>query len=151
MSGDRQSKVFAGEKKMPDRKTLVRDVIVLQFKLVVDGLRDFVLVPVSLVAGLLSLFRRGSPSDTAFYDLLRYGRQTDRAINLFGAADRLHDPEDDGEALPDLDQLVGRMETFVADEYQRGGVTALAKERLDEVLETFRKRAARRAGRGREG
>ena len=40
----------------PDRRTLIRDVIVFQFKLIVDGLRDFFLVPVAFIAGLLSFF-----------------------------------------------------------------------------------------------
>ena len=39
----------------PDRWTLLRDLFVLQFKLVVDGMRDFLLVPASLIAGIISL------------------------------------------------------------------------------------------------
>lgn len=126
----------------PDRWTLIRDLLVLQFKLVVDGLRDFVLVPVSLATGAYSLLKGGKRPGTEFYDLLRYGRQSDRVINLFGAADRIHDPGNDDEALPDIDEFVSRMETFVVDEYRRGGITAQAKERIDRALDAVNRRAA---------
>ena len=39
----------------PDRWTLIRDVVVLQAKLVVDGFRDLLLVPASIIAALVSL------------------------------------------------------------------------------------------------
>ena len=41
----------------PDRWTLIRDVAVFQVKLLFDGFRDLLLLPVSLVAGILSLIR----------------------------------------------------------------------------------------------
>ena len=50
MSGDTQP--HDGDTEL-DRWTLIRDVAVLQVKLIVDGLRDFILVPISLVAGLI--------------------------------------------------------------------------------------------------
>ena len=43
------------EQNTADRWSLIRDVAVLQLKLIVDGLRDLVLVPASLVAGIISL------------------------------------------------------------------------------------------------
>ena len=39
-----------------ERWTLARDIAVLQAKLVIDGLRDLLLVPASLTVGLVSLF-----------------------------------------------------------------------------------------------
>ena len=46
-----------------DRWALLRDIAVLQVKLVVDGARDLVLVPISLVAGLISLAKANFGSD----------------------------------------------------------------------------------------
>ncbi len=123
----------------PDRWTLIRDIIVFQFKLFVDGIRDLILVPISLVLGMVSLLKGGERVGSEFYDLLRYGRHTDRAINLFGAAERVHDPEGDSE-IPDLDGLVARVEGFVVDEYRRGGITAQAKDRLDQALDALNRR-----------
>ena len=125
----------------PDRATLLRDIVVLQFKLIVDGLRDFILVPISLATGLVSLLRTGDRPGTEFYDLLRYGRHTDRAINLFGAADRVHERSDEEAPMPDIDDLVSRVENFVIEEYRRGEVTAQARQRFDALRDALRRRA----------
>jgi hypothetical protein len=142
---DAEFKTKPAAMEIPDRWTLIRDIVVLQFKLVLDGIRDFVLVPVSLVTGAYSLLKGGRRPGSEFYDLLRYGRQSDRVINLFGAADRVHDPLDDGQPLPDIDELVARMESFVVDEYKRGGMTAQAKQRVDQLLDAVNRHAAARA------
>ena len=122
--------------RVPDRWTLVRDVTVLQGKLIVDGFRDLVLVPVSILAGLASLMKAGGHIGTEFYDLLRFGRRTDHWINLFGAADRIYGPrsEDDRFPVSDIDGLVSRVESFIVAEYQNGGVTKQARDRLGQAL-----------------
>jgi hypothetical protein len=129
-----------------DRWTLLRDIAVLQVKLVVDGLRDLVLVPVSLIAGIISLVKGGDEPATEFYDLLKMGRRSERWINLFGAAERVHGPaSEDDQLLPeDIDALARRVESFVVDEYQKGGVTKQAKEQVDKALNTLHKRAKRK-------
>ena len=131
---------------MPSRWELVRDVGVLQVKLVVDGLRDFLLVPVSLAAGILSFLKTGDRPGTEFYDLLRYARRSERAINLFGAAARVHGPAENDAPVTDIDDVVAQMESFVVDEYKNGGITAQAKQRLDGVLRAVDEARRRRAG-----
>lgn len=123
-----------------DRWTLIRDIAVFQVKLLVDGLRDLILLPVSLITGLVSLLTGGSTPGPEFYELLRVGRRSERWINLFGAAERIYGiEEDDGYfAAEDIDKLVARVETFVVDEYQKGGVTTQAKERVDQALNRLR-------------
>lgn len=120
-----------------DRWTLIRDVAVFQAKLIIDGLRDLVLVPVSLGAGVVSLLRGGAEPGPEFYDLLRVGRRSEHWINLFGAAERLHGPAalDDHFPADDIDEIMSRVESFVIDEYNKGGVTAQAKKRFDQVLD----------------
>ena len=120
-----------------NRWTLIRDIAVFQVKLIVDGLRDLVLVPVSLVAGLISLFKGGAEHGSKFYDLLRVGRRSEHWINLFGAAERLHGSAADDAHFPaeDIDAMVSRVESFIVDEYRKGGVTAQAKDRLDSALD----------------
>ncbi len=132
----------------PDRWTLIRDVAVFQIKLLVDGFRDVLLVPVSLIAGVVSLVRGGARPGPEFYDLLRIGRRTEYWINLFGAAAHLHGQPTDEEkfAVEDIDEMVSRVETFVVEEYRRGGVTAQAKDRLDSALDLLHRKARRRHG-----
>ena len=125
----------------PNRWILIRDVSVLQVKLIVDGLRDLLLVPVSIAAGVLSLIRRGDRPGTEFYDLLRAGRRSERWINLFGAAERVHGPASGDETSPieDIDEIVARVESFIVEEYKDGGVTRQAKDRLDKALDILQK------------
>ena len=129
------------------RRTLLRDIGVIQVKLIVDGLRDLILVPASLIAGIMSLAssKDGRPG-MQFYHLLGFGRQTERWINLFGAL--ANSPEKMDPSPPfaegDIDALVVRFESFVVDEFNRGGVTAQAKERLQKALYAIRRRANRK-------
>ena len=115
----------------------MRDIAVLQAKLIVDGLRDLVLVPASIVAGIISLTSGtdGRPG-SQFYQLLGLGKQSERWINLFGALENAPPDLEQMEPFPDadMDELVGKLETFVRDEDSRGAVTNQARERLEKVL-----------------
>ena len=126
-----------------ERWTMLRDLGVLQVKLVVDGLRDIVLVPLSLVAGVISIAssKEGRPG-SQFYHLLAWGKQSEGWINLFGAVK--NSPEKIEQAQPfgdqDIDDIVGRLESFVVDEVNRGGVTTQAKDRLDKILDAVQRK-----------
>lgn len=127
---------------------LAHDIVVLQAKLLVDGLRDLILVPASLIVGIISLLSFGDGSRGAgFYRLLQAGKQSEHWINLFGA---LKNAPPDLQHIPgfpdaDMDEIVGRLETYMVEEHKRGGMTAQAKDRLDKALEVV-KRRGRRAG-----
>jgi hypothetical protein len=118
-------------------RVLLRDVAVFQFKLIVDGLRDLVMVPVSLFAGLLSLVTGadGKPN-SQFYDLLEMGKQSEQWIDLFGAM--RHAPADRKQRVrfPDarMDDILDNIEAFVISEEKRGGMTAQARERFEKAL-----------------
>ena len=128
-----------------DRWVVIRDIGVLQVKLIVDGLRDLVLVPVSLVLGVVSLTRSGKDTGSEFYELLRLGKRSERWINLFGAAEKARRADEEAELFPgdDIDAMVSRVESFVVDEYHKGGVTRQAKERLDKAIDALHKLASR--------
>jgi len=125
------------------RWSLLRDLGVLQVKLLVDGIRDIILVPASLVAGIVSIVSSndGKPGPQ-FYQLLAWGRQSEIWINLFGAVK--NSPEELGQQQPfgnkDIDDIVGRLETFVVDEVKRGGVTTQARDRLDKILDAVQRK-----------
>lgn len=129
---------YAPTESGPDRWTLIRDIGVLQVKLIADGLRDFILVPVSLVAGIISLIKDRDSADNEFYRLLRIGRKSERWINLFEAADRVPESSDERVRFPDddIDALVKKVESYVVDEYQKGGVTRQARDQLDQLLKS---------------
>ena len=122
---------------------MIRDIAVLQFKLVVDGLRDLILVPASLIAGIISLAKSsdGRPG-SEFYRLVSIGRQSERWINLFGAL-RNAPPdviEREHFGTADIDEIVEKVEAFVIDEYQRGGVTAQARDSIRQAMDRMRRK-----------
>lgn len=119
----------------PTKPELIRDAVVFQFKLLVDGIRDFVLIPVSFGAAIISLLRPGARAGTEFYDVVAFGRTTEKKINLFSVADKIGaDPV--AEEIPDLDTLVGEFEAFVKKEYA-GDRFAAARERLNKLRESI--------------
>lgn len=124
--------------RVPSRWELIRDAAVFQGKLFVDGLRDMVMVPVSLTAALLDLLGIGRNAGLHFYEAVRAGRRTEEWIDLFGAADRtLLSPPPSGRG--GLDRVVGRVEEMVVEEYERGGMTRTAKESVDRALDRLRR------------
>jgi len=128
------------------RWRLVRDLAVFQAKLFVDGIKDLVLSPISLVAAILGLvFDRRDPG-RSFYAVLSWGHGFDRWVNLFGAKQHALPPS--SAAHPDgpvasppvaqgegLDAYVTRLERVLVDQYRRGGLTAKAKDAIDQALD----------------
>jgi len=80
------------------RLQMLTDVLLFQFKLVIDGLRDLLLSPLSIVAAVAGLIAGGEHPDRYFRKVIRFGRRTEVWINLFGehggpgTADHLVDP-----------------------------------------------------------
>jgi len=125
----------------PDRWALIRDALVFQLKLAVDGLRDLIMMPVSIGVAVLDLLGAGPRAGRQFYDLLRFGRKTDEWIDLLGAAERVElVPARRG---PGIDSLVERMERLVVQEYERGGITASAKDAVDRALDAIQEKRPR--------
>jgi len=99
-------------------------------------------VPASLIVGLVSLFSgQGDRPGSQFYQLLGVGKQSERWINLFGALKNAPHDTRHVEPFPDagMDDLVGRFETFVVEEHKRGGITAQAKQRMDQAIDKIKR------------
>ena len=126
----------------PTRWELIRDLAVFELKLVIDALRDLVLSPISLVAGVFDLLRGGERPGRYFYDVLVAGRRSEAWINLFGEADRVAPRPADAESAS-LDALVERMEQLLVEQVERGGVTASAKTAIDRSLDAISRRKNR--------
>ncbi len=70
------------------RAEVVRDTLVLQLKLIVDGLRDLALMPVCLGASLWGLVRHQRNPGRYLYRVLSYGKMSERWIGLFDEANK---------------------------------------------------------------
>jgi hypothetical protein len=130
----------------PDvRREFLRDAAVFQGKLLVDGLRDLILFPATLVAAGIDFFTRSEPVGRYFYEVLHFGKETERWIDLFEAADRAPETERPGFNAPSLDELVDQLEKKLKAERETGEMSAAAKRAIERVRD-----AAKRAMNGGE-
>jgi len=103
---------------MATRSVTIRDFLIFQLKVVLDGLKDVVVFHVSIGAVLLDLLSGGGKRPRLFYSVLRLSERVDLWLNVHGAAERLDKTDDGlfGASDAGSDTLVGKLEQMV-----RGG------------------------------
>jgi hypothetical protein len=113
-----------------ERWRFLRDVIVFQLKLLLDNLRDFALVPISLVAALIDLVYKGEREGALFYKVLRWGAHSEEVIDVYSAIE--HQPPGSFKVNPAyrVDSVIARLEGVVVREYEKGGTAAGAADNL---------------------
>src|SRR5688500_6528982 len=118
-----------------DRWNFVRDVMVFQLKLLLDNVRDLVLMPVSLVAALIDLVFRGEREGALFYRVLRWGQHSEAVIDVYSAIEH-HEP---GEFKISrdytVDGVIARLEGVLKREVERGGTAASVKAAMDKAID----------------
>jgi hypothetical protein len=70
------------------RIVLVRDLAIFQVKLVLDGMKDLVLMPVTIGAAAADIIFPGARPGHRFYAVMSVGERFDRWLNLFSASER---------------------------------------------------------------
>jgi hypothetical protein len=68
------------------RRVILRDLLLFQVKLILDGLKDLLLVQLSVFAALADLFLGGSRRGWIFYGFMRSCERFDLWLNLYSAA-----------------------------------------------------------------
>lgn len=108
------------------RVVTIRDFLIFQIKLILDGLKDIVLVQVSTVAVVLDVVSGAGRRPRLFYSVLRVSERFDLWLNLNGAAARLDGSQDGlfGASAAGSDTLLGQIEQVV-----RGGDVPPPKRR----------------------
>ena len=119
-----------GEPDTSKRSALVREAIIFQLKLMADGLRDLVLLPVSLIATVIGLIRGGDEPEREFNQVLKVGRDSEEWINLFGN----HEGRENTNAIASIDALFARVEETLKQQYLAAGTSAKAQAEIDEAL-----------------
>ncbi len=125
------------ETKTSKRGELVREALVFQLKLMADGLRDLVLLPISLVATLVGLLRGGDEPEREFLQVIEMGRASEKWINLFGS----HQAADDSNAIASIDTLFAKLEDTLKQQYLTSGLSANVKSEIDEALQAAQDQA----------
>ena len=98
------------------RWVIIRDLAIFQIKLFLDGLKDIVLAPASLIAAALGILFGGKRRGRLFYLVLRIGERFDLWLNLFGASERADVDGLFGGSKAGTDSYLGQLEQSV-----RGG------------------------------
>src|ERR1044072_8054738 len=113
------------------------NVVVFQLKMLLDNVRDLVLMPVSLAAALSDLILKGDREGARFYRVLPWGRQRERVIDVYSAIE--HHPPDTFEIGRDytVDGVIARLESVVAREVDKGGTAASIKSAMDRAIDQF--------------
>jgi len=94
------------------KRVLIRDLLIFQLKLWMDGVKDLLLAPLSVGAGVMDILLGPNRDGYRLYSVLRFGEKYDLWLNLFGAA---REAERSGEGLfggsePGDGTLVGKLE-----------------------------------------
>lgn len=134
MGNSTEDAQFDGTIDKQSRLVVLRDVIVFQFKLAMDGIRDLLLSPVSIVAAIAGFIIGGHQPGKYFYSLLKIGHKSDAWINLFGASEKpgTHDIEP-------TDVYIRKIEDLIVQEYEKGGLLRDVKDRFDKLLDQIDK------------
>jgi hypothetical protein len=117
------------------RWRFIRDVLVFQVKLLLDNVRDFALVPVSLGAAIVDLIFKGEREGALFYKVLRWGAHSEEVIDVYSAIEH-HDPGD-FKVNPEytVDGVIARLEGVLVRECERGGTAASIKAAMDRAID----------------
>lgn len=92
------------------RKSLIRDVLLLQVKLLIGAARDLAVVPVTLGAALLDLILSKQQAPRFFHHVLRLGEQSERWIDTWSAGRKDEEPQ-----RGNVDALLASVEEIVRD------------------------------------
>ncbi|HSG81963.1 MAG TPA: hypothetical protein VLC48_06930 [Gemmatimonadota bacterium] len=98
------------------RKVILRDLLLFQLKLFLDGLIDLTLAPLAIAAAAVEIFFGGERRGRLFYAILRMGERADLWLNLYGASRKADADGLFGGSKAGSDSLLGELEQRI-----RGG------------------------------
>jgi hypothetical protein len=125
------------ESEVSTRATLIRNGVKFQLKLMADGFRDLVLVPVSLFATLIGLLRGGEDAERELNQVIELGRQSEKWINLFGT----HDSQDNSDPKVSIDAVFTKAEEALKQQYQIHDISRSSQTEIDEALRAAHEKA----------
>jgi hypothetical protein len=118
-----------------ERWKFVRDVLVFQLKLLLDNIRDFLLMPVSLVAALIDLVSRGEREGALFYKVLKWGSHSEAVIDVYSAIEHHEPTEFKVNPGYTVDGVIARLESVLKREVEKGGTAASVKAAMDQAID----------------
>ena len=127
-------------KKPHPRLLIVRDLVVLQVKLFVGNVHNFLLMPACLLAAALDILFKNRRDEAWLYKTLAWGRHFEERIGLYSA---LHEDPHNPPEKYSVDAVIARVEHAIKKNYESGGTTATMKAAADKAFERMAARTAR--------
>jgi hypothetical protein len=118
-----------------DRWKFLRDVVVFQLKLLLDNVRGFALMPVSLVAALIDLVSRGEREGALFYKVLKWGSHSEAVIDVYSAIEQQETSDFKISRDYTVDGVIARLEGVLVRECEKGGTAASIKAAMDRAID----------------
>lgn len=105
---------MSGKGSSPNR-VVFRDLLIFQVKLALDGIKDVVLAPASIIAALIDMVLPGAEPGRLFYRVMRVGERYDRWLSLYSASMHAAPGRDGlfGASRAGSDTLLGEIEAMV--------------------------------------
>jgi hypothetical protein len=124
---------LAVESASNERWKFFRDVLVFQLKMLLDNVRDFALMPVSLIAALIDLIFKGKRHGSLFYQVLRWGAHSEEVINVYSAIETHERPEVNPNYT--VDAVIAQLEGVLVRECEKGETAASIKAAMDRAID----------------
>jgi hypothetical protein len=112
----------------------MRDVVVFQIKMLLDNVRDFALMPISLVAAVIDLLSKGEREGALFYRVLRWGSHSEKVIDVYSAIEDQQGEFVIGRSYT-VDGVIARLENVLARECEKGGTAASIKAAMVRAID----------------
>lgn len=93
---------FVSSKDAPSRPKVIRDMLIFQAKLWLEGFKDLALMPLSLGAAVIDLVFGGS----TLYSVMKLGDQFERWVHLYAALEEEPPEKEPESTLRSLDHLL---------------------------------------------
>ncbi len=92
---------MSSDLKVQDKKDLrgkaLRQLVIFNVKLALDGLKDMVLLPASLALGILSILTNSKDPASGLHTTMRWGRKFDDYVGLYSAIEKQESSQLDGQ------------------------------------------------------
>src|SRR5438552_10037645 len=118
-----------------ERWRFLRDVVVFQLKMFLDNVRDFALMPISLVAALIDLVSKGEREGALFYKVLKWGSHSEDVIDVYSAIEHHETNNFKISRNYTVDGVIARLEGVRVRECEKGGTAASVKAAMDRAID----------------
>lgn len=122
-----------------NRWLLIRETLVFQAKMLLEGIRDVVLVPLTLLAAGLGLALGGPNPQRFLLSVMRTARRFDSWLSLFQPIEHEFVKPPVESDRSSADTYLRQLEQVLIEQHERGGITAQVKHKVDHLLDGLEK------------